>query len=398
VTAAAGPMGYTRLRAVAVGGRRPVLTKVQTATGQRSYDNAMWFAHHAEVWPKDIDGLAKRLQWLAARPHDCIVRAALTEDAKPDTRQRCLLHAAPPDPATVHEVPRAWVFTDIDSLPEPPLWDWRKNPHEAAADVLIHALPPFLAEADMVVMFSPSHGFKPGMRLRAAHLLDRPLVRTDLDALLAGYGLDLSLNRPRQFHYTAAPILDGVADPLGGIGNRIFVLRRSRRVAVVPPRPLVAQPPHRPGPQGAGGGVLPISPQTKVRPSATPEEMLAGMRRAATHGGPGLHKTGIDIVSLFRRQHGTAADASDLIECVVERAREVSLADGVTQAEVDGYCAKMRRALVRFAEDCARRQRAARAGDLAAFELADLTEADLKPAALRERMNLSFLDNPTSKA
>jgi hypothetical protein len=234
--------------------------------------------------------------------------------------------------------------------------------------------------------------------LRAAHFLDRPVVRTDLDALLAGHGLDLSLNRPRQFHYTAAPILDGVADPLGGIGNRVFVLRRSRRVAVVPPRPLVAQPPHRPGPQGAGGGVLPIPPQTKVRPSATLEEMLAGMRRAATHGGPGLHKTGIDIVALFRRQHGADADASDLISRVVERAREVSLADGVTHAEVDSYCTKMHRGLASFAEDCARRQRSARAADLAAFELADLTEADLKPAELRERMNLSFLDTPTSKA
>lgn len=393
MTAAADdPMGYTRLRTALAYGRRPVLTKTQSATGQRSYDNAMWFHHHPEVWPDDIDGVAERLRALAAMPHDCIIRAALTDAVTPDIAQRCLLHARPDAPTTAREVPRAWVFTDIDSLPEPPLWDWRTHPSEAATDVLVSALPPFLAEADMVVVFTGSHGFKPGMRLRALHLLDRALVKSDLDALLAGHGLDLSLNRPRQIHYTAAPILDGVPDPLGGIGNRVFVLRRARRMAVVP------QTPHRPGPPGGGWRSAPTSLATEARRGATIDETLATMRRAATHGGPGLHATGVAIVSRFVRQHGAEADASGLIERVVERAREVSLSDGEPRAEVDSYCAKMRRDLARWAATCADRQRAARDADITALGLDAHDQAPLTPAALRARLNLSFLDTLTSKA
>ena len=65
-----------------------------------------------------------------------------------------------------------------------------------------------------------SAGIKPGIRLRLAFWLSRPLSDQEARAWLRGFPCDLSLYSPVQPHYVARPVLQDVPDPM---------LRRSGR-------------------------------------------------------------------------------------------------------------------------------------------------------------------------
>src|SRR5262245_58469175 len=172
-------------------------------------------------------------------PNVAIVRAAPVEGlplSKNDWHRR-LEKPKANAAATLRAVPRAWVGLDWDAVPEPEGIDWRTDAKAAAEATVLSQVPAWLRTADFVVGYTSSQGFKDGMRLRSFHLLDRSLDREQLKVLFAATRADPATFRDAQLHYTAAPIFEGVDDPLPN--DRLHLIRRAQRIAVVPPLPAV---------------------------------------------------------------------------------------------------------------------------------------------------------------
>jgi predicted P-loop ATPase len=78
---------------------------------------------------------------------------------------------------------------------------------------------PQLRGIDVVYQLSASYGIKPGLRAHMWYWLEEPRTDTQLVEWVAGlpFKVDLSLLHPVQPHYTAAPVFNGVTDPLAGM-------------------------------------------------------------------------------------------------------------------------------------------------------------------------------------
>jgi len=134
-----------------------------------------------------------------------------------------------------------WVLLDIDKKPVPPEIDPVRDPKGAAQYLIDDCLPPYLRDVSFVVQWSSSTGMKsPG--LLSAHLwywLDRPLTAAQLKAWFHSEPwfaeqdthVDPTLFDPIQIHYTAAPIFNGLTDPLK---QRTGMGKREKDVASLP--------------------------------------------------------------------------------------------------------------------------------------------------------------------
>lgn len=109
-----------------------------------------------------------------------------------------------------------WILIDLDSV-MPEVTDFASRPAHYAARVRSELLPAAFTNAACFWQATGSAGVKPGVRLRMAFWLTRPLSDAEARQWVSCWpvAVDKHLYTPSQPHYTAAPVFDGVADPVG---------------------------------------------------------------------------------------------------------------------------------------------------------------------------------------
>ena len=177
-------------------------------------------------------------------------------------------------------------------------------------------LPKSFQPARAVVQLSSGAGIKPGARAHLWFVLDRPLVRAELDRLLGGVdGVDSATFRAIQVHYTSSPVFDGIDDPC--LEGRIAVLPGYAEVAVpeLAPEPGRIRQAYTPGFASGGGAPSYIPPERGLRFKATrPEKyMLACVQAlAAAPFGRGRDTCTRVALRLYSLAKGGLLDPADV--------------------------------------------------------------------------------------
>jgi hypothetical protein len=179
------------------------------------YDAGFLFAV-AERPISGIRDLAAALDQVAQDPHALVVRA---EPLPGIDRARCrrLLHPHHEDdgsttPPTFRDVPRRWAVLDFDRVPGPYRFDPRDG--ELAAVYCRSLLPEAFWRCSCWWGLSASAGFGDGVRIKLAFWIDRPTTGAELARHLKGSPVDLATLRPVQPVFVAAPVVEGVRDPI----------------------------------------------------------------------------------------------------------------------------------------------------------------------------------------
>jgi hypothetical protein len=165
-----------------------------------------------------FDDLARVLGALVGEPKWYAVRGRVRDGVDKAACRRTHVN----DP-TLAPAAHRWLVLDLDHV------DDAVAPETFAADPGRYAaatrarLPSAFHAVRAFWMATSSAGFKPGVRLRMAFWLDRSLSDDECKAWIAGWALQISTDgkavdtaifTPSQPHYTAAPVFDGVADPV----------------------------------------------------------------------------------------------------------------------------------------------------------------------------------------
>jgi hypothetical protein len=189
------------------------------------YDDAAKFTWEAR--PVDcFEALAMELENLARDPNACVIRGAIKDQARQkkvvNRRQHRGKDGVDGDWEN-HRPGRRWVAFDIDKLPLPE--DLR--PADMLMPVLAKGiaafargrLPEEFRDAACAFHFSGSAGLH-GWDKVSLHLwfwLDRPVFDLSWRAWAKGKGVDESLFKAVQAHYTADPVFEDGLDPLAGV-------------------------------------------------------------------------------------------------------------------------------------------------------------------------------------
>lgn len=174
----------------------------------------------------DLAELHHLLDYLQDQPERCILRGAALDPAHArDVLHRRLSQAAPvdrrqPDGPTegpyYREVDHRWLMVDVDSgvLPADPwaIVDGRPRAVWAALELL----PEAFRTAGVIWQWSNSAGFKHELKVHLWFWGNRPVCDRSLRAWNQRHdlGLDASVWRAVQPHYTSNPIISGGPDPL----------------------------------------------------------------------------------------------------------------------------------------------------------------------------------------
>jgi hypothetical protein len=206
----------------------------------RAYDSVRTYDLH----PADFDSWADLHALLAdlLPRRDCaVVRGGILDPNRTRGVRRLLyLDKETGDEPTLVDVARAWVALDADGLPAPDGLDLRDL--AACGEAARATLPEAFHGAACIVQASAGHTIKCGLRLRLWFRLERALTCASAQRWLRGVpGLDPSTLRAAQLTYTAAPIFEGMPDPLP---ERLAMLPGRDRVAC--PTEAELQPPPRP--------------------------------------------------------------------------------------------------------------------------------------------------------
>jgi hypothetical protein len=189
----------------------------------------------------NIYELSGLLEILLRRPHQFLIRgipAPNIDLAKPVRRMK---HPDQDRDGMIwftEEAGQPWVLIDIDNFPVPAEIDPVRDPQAAISYLVEHCLPPELRDVTFVWQWSSSTGMK-GAGFLSAHLwfwLDRPMTEAELkgwfftDPWLRENEthIDPTLFRLVQPHYTAAPVFEGITDPLA---CRIGIRKGAKDVA-----------------------------------------------------------------------------------------------------------------------------------------------------------------------
>ncbi|MGH7074017.1 MAG: hypothetical protein ACREFD_07435 [Stellaceae bacterium] len=198
---------------------------------------------YCEPYPvSGIYELGKVLFKLERRPDICVIRGFPAPGV--DLSQQVRRMKRPDSKGKTWFVERAgqpWVLLDIDKKPVPPEIDPVRDPKAAMSYLVENCVPPYLRDVTFVGQWSSSTGMK-GPGLLSAHLwfwLDRPMTEVELktwyfaDSWLRDHEhhIDPTLFRLVQIHYTAAPIFEGVTDPLP---RRTGIKKGAKDVASLP--------------------------------------------------------------------------------------------------------------------------------------------------------------------
>jgi len=218
------------------------------------------------------------------------------------------------EPATLKLASHHWIALDIDALHCPDHINPAEDP-DASVEFAVEHLPSEFHGATFFWQFTASQGIKPGtLSLRLWFWSDRKLTDDDLRIWLADAPVDPSVFAPAQPIYTAAPIFEGMPDPLGRRGR--YGLWEGYTDAITPPAI------EKPRPTVAGW-----------TPSGAPilEYNRGGYDHYRTCIGDHLGGTGFfnplrSAVAAFFRQHGAQADAAALRDDL-ERAIRTAVLD-----------------------------------------------------------------------
>jgi hypothetical protein len=202
-------------------------TRLGDKTEERTYDKA-WRFSAIEYPVNNIRELGELIRKISADPQSAVVRGGIAEG----TNRYDMLRRARPRrdaPATLVAKPRWWLGLDLDekNLCPPsihPLFE-----PDATVEYAISQLPPQFHHTTCFWQFTAGHGMKPGIRLRLWYWLNRLVSDNELRRWLGErvrqdgvppnrwprrWPIDPVLFNPIQLHYTAAPIFDGLPDPV----------------------------------------------------------------------------------------------------------------------------------------------------------------------------------------
>jgi len=209
--------------------RGPLATKRfyiddQGTIAKSGYGNACYFRVESRA-VADIHELSAALMDLQDNRRALVVRGELLPGIDPVNVRRLLKVKFDKD-GTRHEPvfgasPRRWLHLDMDGLPCPPGIAPAANP-DAAIQTLIARLPAEFRAATCHWQFSSSQGFKgDGLSAHLWYWLDREIPDNDLkmwavevNATAGCKLIDPCVMEPVQPNYTAAPVFEGVPDPL----------------------------------------------------------------------------------------------------------------------------------------------------------------------------------------
>lgn len=198
-------------------------TKTFTPHGVVAF-NAGWRFFYRGRRAEGLGGLYKLLGKLSGHPQSFVIRGAPREglDLSVPQRRRYLVPEGSAELLEVLPTDQRWVCLDVDGFEVEGAA--QMTPRERAFELLC-ALPRCFVSAGCVVQWSSSAGMDGWAKLKA-HLwfvLDRAVYCKSWKDWLVGEfeagrscKVDGALYNPVQPHYTAAPLFEGVADPLDG--------------------------------------------------------------------------------------------------------------------------------------------------------------------------------------
>ena len=194
-----------------------------TPDAVKSFNAGTWFDWQ-EHQISGFDDLARLLTRQGTRPDELVVLGKVADDHRDDTRIRRWKNARGGKTPYLTDTGSRVLHLDIDDLPCPAGTGWH-NPEEMARRVwgLIENEQPAMRGASFCWQASNSAGTPGKAGLAKLHLwalLDRPIGedrRRELLGELAKVHLaDPAMASINQPNYTAAPIFEGVPDPLTG--------------------------------------------------------------------------------------------------------------------------------------------------------------------------------------
>jgi hypothetical protein len=318
------------------------VTILQTAKGERlcktiakspdgsitktDYDSASRYnVTVAEV--ADLHQLAELLAILETMPTACIIRAAHKAGAPADGVARRKHDHGDGVPVVFREEPAGhrWLMIDFDKVPCPTEIDGQRD----GIEYLVSQLPAEFHDASYYYQWSSSAGLH-GWDTLSAHVwfwCDRPHTDTELCAWGQTVdAVDDSAMRTVQPLYTAAPVFQGMADPLAGCRSGLVL-----KASDVVPMPTYVPPP----PPVYTGGPL-------VLPSQSFAARLAAI-------GPDYHKPIQSAIAAYVAANGLATDAEELIRIMKEaimvappgkNPKSIYLRDSYLRASIRGAMTK----------------------------------------------------------
>ncbi|EAQ46591.1 phage-related protein-like [Roseobacter sp. MED193] len=215
----------------ALGGKR--LTKRFHPKGCEQYSRAKWFRPHTCKVSSFLD-LAELLGELEADVSKVIVMGSVRPEFRESDKILRRSRSRENAPATLEDMGSHLVHFDVDNIEKPAhlCWDDPQTLAKWTWDNVTNQLPA-LKSASVFWQASSSAATKGKEYLAKFHfwcLADRPLTTTERKYLFATVGSDKSAAGIAQPNYTAAPVFDGVEDPLAGrsrsgcfLGAREFI-------------------------------------------------------------------------------------------------------------------------------------------------------------------------------
>lgn len=181
----------------------------------KPYQAGLRFVAHP-LHIRTIDDLSRVLGSLEQRPDMFVIRGVLRRGVDGSlVLRRSSTSDAPFQPAS-----HFWLALDFDEVPEPQGVHFCDEPERCVLHVM-SMLPPEFSQVTVHWRASASAGFKPGIRVHLWFVSAAPLSDIDLRRWAkfingrAGRKLvDSQLYKAVQPHYTAQPILVGLADPM----------------------------------------------------------------------------------------------------------------------------------------------------------------------------------------
>jgi hypothetical protein len=234
------------------GGPRGVATKTIAPDGKGGlaitdvYKGTKWWSGH-ERTVNGISSLAELLEEVSRDTYAMIVRGRIAGGVD-RARMRRRKTTRADGTGTIDESEHRWLLIDVDSLHAD--FDPVADPAATIAHVLAR-LPEAFRGVTCWYQFTSGAGIKPGIRIRLAFWLDRPLGTNDLKLWLGAkadkirlYPIDLSVFVCTHPIYVASPIIgEGAWDPLGG-RPRSGIVRGASDTVAVPP---IEKPQYEPG-------------------------------------------------------------------------------------------------------------------------------------------------------
>ena len=202
-----------------------------------SYGKAKYF-NYKIVEIAGLDDLEKALRTLSADKQAAILYGCPKTLGGPQLRRsKDSVEGGQTVTATLTETQTRLAVIDVDDVP-PWAGDVRMASISDLVDLVCSLLPIEFRIADCLAQLTSGHGLTPGkIKMRLFFLVDRKMALTEMRAWLAGSAADLSVLRPTQLIYTAAPLFASGADP---IGERWFKIERPFSEFVSPPAHLPA--------------------------------------------------------------------------------------------------------------------------------------------------------------